>query len=245
MDVAMMQPTFMPWQGYFELIYKSQIFVFLNDFQFSVQSYHQRNRLFVDKGKAGWYTVPVRKTISFKAPLSQTKINEATLWREKMWKRIEFNYCKTDFFAQVSPLLKEWLFAEYSSLAELNISFIKMVCSLMGLKRKFRLSSEFYSQSLRSFRVLELLRWCNAKRYFCAHGSFEYMKEDNVFPDNEVEVLFQNFKPKAYMQNDDGVTFVPFLSVCDALMNVGPDETLELIKRGTAKWLSWEEMKLK
>ena len=47
MNIAMMQPTFLPWLGYFQLIHKSDLFVFLDDFQFSVQSYHQRNKLFV------------------------------------------------------------------------------------------------------------------------------------------------------------------------------------------------------
>ena len=52
MKVGMMQPSFMPWQGFFELIFISDIFIFLDDFQFSVQSYHQRNRLFVNTDPA-------------------------------------------------------------------------------------------------------------------------------------------------------------------------------------------------
>ena len=61
MNVAMMQPTFLPWLGYFQLIYKSDIFIFLDDFQFSVQSYHQRNKLFVNQDQVDWYTVPIKK----------------------------------------------------------------------------------------------------------------------------------------------------------------------------------------
>ena len=73
MKVAMMQPTFLPWQGYFELIYQADCFIFLDDFQFSVQSYHQRNRLFVNRDQVGWYTVPVKKSNAF---LRKTKTED-------------------------------------------------------------------------------------------------------------------------------------------------------------------------
>ena len=61
MKVAMMQPTFLPWLGFFELIYQSERFVLGDDSQYSHASYHQRNRLFVQAGQVGWFTVPVQK----------------------------------------------------------------------------------------------------------------------------------------------------------------------------------------
>ncbi len=78
MNVGLMQPAFMPWQGFFELICRSDVFVFLDDFQFSVQSYHQRNRLFVNTGQVGWYNVAVEKS-SFKMPMNKAVINEQKL----------------------------------------------------------------------------------------------------------------------------------------------------------------------
>ena len=103
MNVAMMQPAFMPWQGFFELIYRAERFVFLDDFQFSVQSYHQRNRLFVNKGQVDWYSVSVMKSVSFGAPLNETKLNETIPWRQKMWKRLQQNYAKAPFYAAIAP----------------------------------------------------------------------------------------------------------------------------------------------
>ena len=63
--VAMMQPTFLPWQGFFELILKSDKFIFLDDFQLSVQSHQTRNKLFVGKNQVGYYLVPIQKSISY------------------------------------------------------------------------------------------------------------------------------------------------------------------------------------
>ncbi|RJO61831.1 hypothetical protein C4544_01760 [candidate division WS5 bacterium] len=242
MNIGMMQPTFLPWLGFFELIYKSDVFIFLDDFQFSVQSYHQRNRLFVNKGQVDWYTVPVQKSVSFGESLNKTLINEKTPWRTKMWKRIQQNYSKASYYSLVAPHVQVWLNETVDSLATQNESFIKLVCYLLGLRREFLRSSQFTSVAQRSERVLELLRLNNAYTYYCARGSFDYMLGDGVFPQNDVTVLFQDFQPKTYSQVGSPGNFIPYLSVLDALMNVGPQQTAELIFQGTPKWLSWGEM---
>jgi hypothetical protein len=242
MDVAMMQPAFMPWLGLFELILKSDIFIFLDDFQFSVQSYHQRNRLFFDRGRAGWYTAPVKKADSFKLPLNRTKINESIPWRRKMWKSINMNYSKAPYFKKIAPAVEKWLMKANESLSEQNIELIMLVCNELGITTEFRHSSDHYSQSKASHRVLDLLQWSKADRYYCAKGSFPYMREEGIFPVEEIEVLFQDFKPKPYYQVGSPDHFITYLSVLDALMNVGPEHSLELIKNGTEKWLSWNDM---
>jgi hypothetical protein len=242
MNVGMMQPTFLPWQGFFELISRSDRFVFLDDFQFSVQSYHQRNRLFVNKGQVDWYSVPVLKSKSFKHPLNKTRINDAASWRKKTWKRIQQNYSKASFFRDIAPVIEGWLFSKVVSLAEQNMMFIKMVCEMIGIKTEFFMSHDIPSNKERSNRVVELLRWCEADVYYCANGSFGYMADDRVFPVESIKVLFQSFEPKPYRQVGSPNEFVPYMSVLDALMNVGSEETGSLIQGGTSQWMSWEEM---
>jgi len=242
MNIGMMQPTFLPWLGFFELIHKSDVFIFLDDFQFSVQSYHQRNRLFVNKGQVDWYTVPVKKSSSFKMPLNTTQINEDVPWRTKSWKRIQQNYGKTGYFKAYEEEISQWLLSPYSNLAEQNIAFIEMICEIVGIRRIFRKSSELASTKQRSERVVELLRWSNAHGYYCANGSFDYMFQDKIFPVNDIRVLFQNFVPRSYSQASTPDNFVPYLCVLDALFNMGPDGTAGLIIGGTVEWLTWENM---
>ena len=242
MNVAMMQPAFMPWPGYFELIVNADIFVFLDNFQFSVQSYHQRNRLFVDKGRVDWYIVPVLKTISFKSPLNETRIHEAIPWRKKMWMRIKTNYERCEYFDRLRNDVQSWLLKPSPSLASFNIEFIRLMCSHLGILPEFRNSSEFPIHYERSQRVLELLRSCRSIRYYCAQGAFPYMFEDRVFPVPDIEVLFQDFHQHSYNQRGSPQTFIPNLSVLDPMMNIGPEKTLTLIRQGTRKWLTWEEM---
>jgi hypothetical protein len=242
MNVAMMQPVALPWQGLFELICRSDIFIFLDDFQFSTQSWDQRNRFFINRGQVGWYTIPVVKSISFLSPFNQVKINEAGSWRIKVLKRIQQNYSKTAYFQDIFPFIKGWLSEEMDSLASQNIAFIILVCNLLGLTRKFLLSSNFPSDEKRSKRVLQLLRSCGATHYYSAKGSFGYMREDGLFPVNDVEVLFQDFRHSPYVQFGSPELFVPYLSIVDTLMNVGPNRTLEFIECGTSRWLTWGEM---
>ena len=117
MNIGMMQPGFMPWLGLFELIYKCDCFIFLDDFQFSIQSWDQRNRLFVNKGQVGWFTVPVIKSVSFRSPMNQTQINESIPWRMKMLKRFRQNYSRTHYYKMLSPIIEKWLLTSTSSLA--------------------------------------------------------------------------------------------------------------------------------
>ncbi|MGD9605734.1 MAG: WbqC family protein [Bacilli bacterium] len=242
MKIAMMQPAFLPWQGFFELLYKSDCFIVLDDFQFSVQSYHQRNRLFVNKEQIGWYTVPVRKKASFGGTINNTVINNNIPWRIKMWKRIQQNYSKASYFNEIAPLIKEWLLSSNEVLSDFNIAFINIVCSILKIDTKILLSSQFTTKAHRSYKVLELLRWGKATQYLCAKGSFGYMKKDAIFPVDDIEILFQDYTPEKYVQIGSETDFFPFLSILDALLNIGPDQTLELIKNGTEKWLTWDRL---
>lgn len=242
MKVAMMQPAFLPWQGFFELIYQAERFIILDDFQFSIQSYHQRNRLFVNNGQVDWYSVPVRKSLAFEAPLNKTLINENIPWRMKMWKRIQQNYSKANYYSQIAPYVENWLSEREESLAAQNIAFIRLACDILGLRREFLVSSQFSSSAQRSKRVVELLRLSDADTYYCAKGSFDYMLADALFPLNDIKVLFQDFQPKIYPQIGSPDHFIPYLSVLDALMNVGAEQTAMLIAQGTPNWLTWVEM---
>ena len=133
---------------------------------------------------------------------------------------------------------------DYISLAELNISCIKTLCDILKIKKDFLYSSDFTKQTMsnatRTNRICQLLEWSDASTYLSAFGSFEYMLKDQ-YDYKKYPVLFQNYQPKPYKQihSDE---FVPYLSVLDALFNIGSEKTLELIKNGTEKWLTFEEM---
>ena len=236
----MMQPTFLPWIGYFELILNSDVFVILDDFQFVHRSYHQKNRLLVSLNVTDWYTVPVNKKGSFKEKINKVKIKENNLWREKIWKRLENNYSKTSYYKTIESDIKGIILTPTDNLLEQNMRFINYVLDLLKIKTDIIFSSDIYKTGERSGLILNILRSLKADEYLCANGSFEYMLEDKIFPVEDVKVLFQNHVPIEYKQIRT-TKFIPYLSILDALFNVGPDGVKEIIN-GTKKWLEWEDM---
>lgn len=236
---AMMQPTFLPWMGFFELIDKADTFIFLDDFQFSAGSFHNRNRLFVNKEQVKYLTLPVGKKHFFMTPLNQLPIQVDSNWKEQFIRTVTYNYRKTPFFAAVWERLLSVLTKEYHFLAEINMALIAELCSLLGIEKKFLLSSDIDKSGQRSELVYNILKSVQASCYFSAFGSFEYMLEDKIFP-CEIPVVFQNHIPKRYKQFHSK-EFVPYLSVLDALFNIGPEQTLAVIRSGTEKWLTWDE----
>lgn len=242
MKAAMMQPAFMPWQGYFELLMKADVFILLDDFQFSVQSYHQRNRLFTSPGRVDWWSVPVQKKSSFKKPLTEVLVNDALPWRVKLLKRFRQNYHAAAHHAEIFNLLSAWLDSGDATLAALNIRLIAMVMERLRIGTRILLSSEFPATGVRSARVGKLLEACGADVYLCARGAFEYMLEDGVFPLPGVETLFQDFLPRPYRQVGVTGAFEPRLSIIDALANLEAEAVGELVGRGTASWISWDEL---
>ncbi len=241
MKIAMMQPTFLPWQGYFALIDSADIFIILDDFQYSAQSYHQRNRLFINSNIAGWYTIPVIK--SFKSQLNETKILDDGSWRRKMWARIQNNYQKTQYYDTYKDWIKEWLINDSinNSLSEFNTKFILKTCKLLGINTIFRYSSNYPIKKHKSEHLLELIRANNCNEYLSAKGSFPYMYSEGIFPISDVKVSFLNYQLIKYKQYQSNEVFVPSLSILDALFNIGSCETYNLIRKGT-RWNTWDEM---
>lgn len=242
MDVALMQPTFMPWIGYFELMAKSEVFVVLDDFQFEYQSFGHRNRLFVNKGQVGWITIRVDKSSAYLKSYKEAKILENSGWRAKLWRGIEANYHKAPFWKELSERLYYCINNPFETLAEQNMAIICWVSEVLELPTRIEYSSNLNITGRRSEHVVNILRAVQADRYLCAYGSFDYMKEDGLFPLDDIEVVFQNANLKAYSQTRSTKGFVPYMSIIDALLNVGPDETKKLVLNTTDRWLSWTEM---
>jgi WbqC-like protein family len=239
--VALMQPTFLPWAGYFALIDASDVFVFLDDFQFRRRSWHHRNRLFAAPGEAAWLTVPAAHTGSDK----RASINEVAPvldwgFRKTFRGMVQQAYSRSDHLQELMPPLNRWIEADWASLADLNIAFIELALRLLGIQTGTLRSSEMGSTGHRSARLADLLSRLGARRYLAAAGSREYMTEDGVFPLTEIETYFQDYQPAPYPQVGTD-RFVPYLSVLDLLLQVGPDRALGVIRAGSRPFCPWND----
>lgn len=240
--VVLMQPTFLPWQGFFGLARRADILVFLDDFQYSRQSWQQRNRIFVGPDRADWITIPVdRHAGATEWPTLLEARPLLEIFPKRFLRTVKQTYARAPFLETVAPMLDAWMGIEHASLAALNIDFATRVMALLGIAPDIRRSSQVGFDGKRSQAVADLLRRTGARTYLAARGSFAYMKEDGIFPVAGVETVFQRFEPQPYAQRQSR-TFVPYLSVLDALLQVGPDATRALVDAGEKPFDSWKTM---
>lgn len=242
MIAAMMQPTFLPWAGYFAMIAACDTFVFLDDFQFQRNTYHHRNRLFVNAGQPGWVSVPVAHSKRADWPsLNEVRPLLERGFRSKVLRSLQYNYGRSAFFKIVFPPVAQLIERDWSSLADLNIALIRSLSSLLGFVPTFARSSAVSSSGSRSRRVAELLRRIEATDYLAAAGAEEYMRADGVFPLADVSTSFQNYSPVAYYQPHKS-EFVPYLSVLDMMFQIGPEGARHCIIAGSGPWRPWGDV---
>ncbi len=223
-----MQPTYLPWAGYFNLISKADVFVFLDDVQFEKQSWQHRNRILVN-GKPHWITVPVnRKRLS--QTINKVKIDNSISWRKKQVKLLEQNYGKHAEFDKLKEVLKAIADTSIEYIAELNMKIISVFCSIIGLNFSFHRSSELDIGGQRSDRLITICERFGCDIYLSPIGAKEYLRLDNAFEKSHVKLCFQDYTPPEYTQKS-GYEFIGYLSLFDVIANIGAEETKEYVKR--------------
>jgi hypothetical protein len=226
---AVMQPSYLPWVGYFNLIMNSDVFIFLDDVQYSKNTYFNRNR-YPTKNTDGfaWLTLPVRRVKSTQL-FTESCLVEEDNWRKKHLTTLQHVYGKTEFFAAFYPFLeKEILDLSKATLAEINIGLIKSICAYLEIEKEFYLSSELNISGSRSERLLSFCKRFDCQIYLSPVGAREYIDEDNILPPSEVKVLYQNYVCKEYQQKS-AESFLPYMSIVDLLFQNGKEFSKENI----------------
>ncbi len=232
-----MQPTYLPWIGYFDLIDQSDVFVFLDTVAFSRQSWQQRNRVLTAQG-VRWLTVPVHHTAG--APIREIAIDNTKPWRRKHWATLEASYLRAPHWAEGSEPLARDYSREWNSLAELNIRLIREIASALGVEARFERSSELpLSTRRKEGALIDLCEALGATTYLSPPGSFGYLGSDMGFASSGIELRFQRFEHPAYEQGRG--EFVPYLSAVDLLFNAGP-AAAAAIRKGRRPMETVEQM---
>ena len=147
--VAIMQPTYLPWIGYFSLIKKVDTFVFLDSVQFAKRSWQQRNKIKTSSGEK-WLTVPVLSKGKRDQLIKDTMINNESNFCKDHIKSIEFNYCKAKYFKSESKSLFDILRSNSDYIADLNIEIIRYLSERLKIKTKFIRSRDLDCQGSRA-----------------------------------------------------------------------------------------------
>jgi hypothetical protein len=222
MTVCIMQPTYLPWSGYFHLIAHAEDFVFLDDVQFSHQSWQQRNRILVN-GQPHVLSVPVLTSERGPQMISEVQVDESKNWRKKHVRTLQQAYARHPFGKEVAELVESVIGGGSHLLMEINIAIIRALSAALKLEPRFHRSSLLGVAGARSQRLLEMCRRLGAETYLSPRGSQDYLEEDGVFAGSEISLHYQQFVPAPYPQRGSA-EFVSHMSIVDLVANVGFSE---------------------
>lgn len=217
LTVAIHQPNFFPWLGYFHKLKNSDIFVFLDDVEFSKGSYINRSQVRVG-GQAKWLTMPVKYRST--AEIRHTEIG-STDWRDKHLQILTQNYKGASFFDQVMPFV-EWLYrdSEHRYVAPLNIDVITAIAKELAIDTQLVVASDIPTEGRADKKLCGLIKEVGGTRYLSGRGGRNYQSPE-TFEQAEIELIYTSFKVLPYAQN--GAEFLAGLSILDALFNLGFD----------------------
>ena len=213
-----MQPHFFPWSGYFNLMSKVDKYVFLDDVQYSKNSWQSRNQILINGGKK-WITIPIKKS-ALNTNINQKKIDPSGSWKIKQNKTIIQNYSKCPYVKNLEELIDYCNSLKYTNLSEYNISIIKFIANKLKIKTQFINSSSLKIEKDRTLKIIEILKRLNAKKYFSPIGAKDYLEEDEFEKKTNVKLIFNKFNQKPYPQKDIK-NFIDYLSIIDLIANVG------------------------
>lgn len=218
MKCAIMQPTFLPWLGYFDLIRSVDKFIIYDHVQFEKQSWQQKNRIRNKQGEL-MLTVPVLHDKGLERRINEVKIDYSRNILTKHLNSIRFSYSKSNNFDEIFPEIEQIINKRPELLMNLNIALIKLGMQHLGINKELIFSS---SLNVSGNKVEALVDVCNkvgANEYLSPVGSKGYIDENNIFADNGISLSYQNYTPPAYNQFTYP-DFISHLSFIDFLFNV-------------------------
>ena len=217
MKVAIHQPDYIPYLGFFYKMYKSDLYIYLDDAQFSNEAAHNFNKI---KTPHGVLRVKFPVEMKFGDPNNNVRPKDELKWKEKHLKTIEMNYKKAPFFSDIYPSLKEVYLNDYSNVADLNIALNTFISNLFGIKPKIFRSSELLSHAKKEERVIDLSLEVGATAYISGNGARVYQDESH-FNERGLKLEYMDYSPIEYPQLWGD--FIENMSVLDYIFNCGFD----------------------
>jgi hypothetical protein len=228
--VAIHQPNFLPWLGYFDKLARADVFVLLDHVQFPKKggTWVNRVRMLTGGGGDGWVTVPVDRSYHGVRAINEMRTDETRPWREKLLKTIAASYGRSPGYDAVHPLVKSLIEGAGPELAALNERGVRELAGALGIEgTEIVRSSDLAAEGQATELLISIARELDAGVYLCGAGSEGYLEPER-FAAAGIELRMQEFSHPVYEQESD--EFIPGLSAVDALMSLGPEKAGELLR---------------
>jgi len=226
MRVTILQPSYLPWLGFFEQMTRSDKFVLLDDVQYTRRDWRNRNRIRVRENWI-WLTVPVQQKSRFSQSLLETRIDNSVSWRRKHLETLRQHYCKAPFFEKYFPRCQQIYEKDWEFLFDLCLETINLIKEEMGIETPLLRSSEMKPGGEKTERLVSICRELGATHYLSGESGSNYIAEED-FSSQGIALEYQNYEHPVYPQRYTG--FVPHLSAIDLLFNCG-EQSLGILKQ--------------
>lgn len=244
---GIMQPTYLPWIGHFDLIDQVDVFVFLDTVQLVRRSWDVRNRIKAPPPKGELFlTVPVRRTgHRDDTRLCDALVDDASGWRERHLRSMRHAYARAPGFAEVFPALERVLLDAPQVLSQLNLSLLRFFLGALGIATPIRLASELPpAAGNKDVLLLELCTLVGCRRYISQPSAAAYIERERAagaFAGSGVDLAYHRYEHPRYPQVHGA--FRSHLSIVDLAMSCGFEQSLEVIRSGRRPCLTPQGMR--
>ena len=217
--LVVLQPGYLPWIGYFDLLQKADVFVHYDDVQFDKHGWRNRNRLKGSRG-AVWLTVPVRHSGRAGQKILEVEIDDRQNWQRKHLATVRQLYARAPYLDSIFPNLTDILDRPWRRLVELDLAVVDWLARELGITTLRYQASELNICGDRNERLLNLCRHFGATTYLSGNAARDYLDVPQ-FSANGIRVVWHDYAHPAYGQQHG--EFVSHLSLLDLILNVGPN----------------------
>lgn len=218
MKLAIMQPYFFPYLGYWQLLNLADRFVIYDDVNYIKRGWVNRNRILIN-GKPSYITVPLNQ-LSQNKRICDISLQPALVWRRKMIRTIENTYRKSPYFFEIFPVIEKLVNYEADSLSEFLSNHLMALATVLGIKTSIVITSRSYHNDNLSGqeRIIDICKREDASIYINLQGGQE-LYDVGIFRKSNIELRFVAMRSVPYSQRYSG--FFSHLSIIDVLMGIG------------------------
>lgn len=227
MIIAVHQPQYLPWLGYFDKIDRADIFVLLDNVQFKKNEWQNRNKIKTADGWQ-WLTVPVM--YRFPQMINEVEINNKERWQHKQRQTLVSNYKRASCWNFLEVFFEDLLQSHWQTISQLNIYVVKKLVEILGIKTPLFIASEMEQlPEDPDERLIAITKYYGADTYLAGSGGRDYMNMEK-YEENGIKVVYQDYRHPVYNQLFGD--FLPFMSVIDLMYNHG-NESLTILRGNT------------
>lgn len=226
MRVAIHQPHYFPWLGYFDKMAKVDAFILLDQVQFVKASQMVRNRIINPNGELQYLTIMADKRGYCDKMYSEISTVNNKEWKAKNLSLLRAWYRKGKGYNEMLQHMEQFFEQDFLTVCEWTIASINMIRELLDVRTPLILQSNvpYDHNNKKSDMDMELCKAVGADTYFSGRGaSVEYLDREK-FAENGVKIVFQDFTHPVYPQCNSN-EFIPGISILDLLFNCGIEET--------------------